>query len=75
VEDRFLNQLISSARVVVEHVIAGVTRCRIVTDVLRLTTAGISERVMEIACGLHNLRVSCRHPFPAFDVLSLLGSG
>ena len=74
-EDRFLKHLLSSTRVVVENVIAGVKRCRIVTNVLRLTTAGISDLVMEIACGLHNLRVSCRHPFPAFDVLSLLGSG
>ena len=74
-EDRFLKHLLSSTRVVVENVIAGVKRCRIVTDVLRLTTAGISDLVMEIACGLHNLRMSCRHPFPAFDVLSLLGSG
>jgi hypothetical protein len=41
--------------------------------VLRLTKAGISDRVMEIACGLHNLRVSCRHPLPAFDLLSLAG--
>ena len=74
-EDRCLHPLISSARVVVENVIAGVKRCRMVTDVLRLTTEGISALVMEIACGLHNLRVSCRHPLPAFDVLSLLGSG
>ena len=74
-EDRFLKHLLSSTRVVVENVIAGVKRCRIVTDVLRLTTEGISDLVMEIACGLHNLRVSCRHLFPAFDVLSLLGSG
>ena len=69
-----LNSLISSARVVVEHVIAGVKRCRIVKDVLRLTTAGISDLVMEIACGLHNLRVSLRHPLPAFDLLSLVNS-
>jgi hypothetical protein len=75
VEDRFLNHLISSARVVVENVIAGVKRCRIVKDVLRLTTEGISDLVMEIACGLHNLHVSCRHPFPTFDVLSLLSTG
>ena len=72
VEDRLLNGLFSSMRVVVEHVIAGVKRCRIVKDVLRLTKAGIADRVMEIACGLHNLRVSCRHPLPVFDVLSLL---
>ena len=74
-EDRVLNHLISSARVIVDNVIAGVQRGRIVQAVLRLTTEGISALVMEIACGLHNLRVSCRHPFPAFDGLSLCGSG
>jgi hypothetical protein len=74
VGDRLLNGLFSSVRVVVEHVIAGVKRCRIVKDVLRLTKADISDRVMEIACGLHNLRVSCRHPLPVFDLLSLLSS-
>ena len=73
--DRFLHPLISSARVVVANVIAGVKRCRMVKDVFRLTTAGIADLVMEIACGWHNLRVSCRHPFPACDVLSLLSSG
>jgi hypothetical protein len=75
VEDRFLNHLISSGRVVVENVIAGVKRCRMVKDVLRLTTEGISDLVMEIACGLHNLRTRCRHPFPSFDVVSLISSG
>lgn len=59
-----LNRIFSRGRVVVEHVIAGVKRCRIVKEVLRLTIEGISDRVMEIACGLHNLRVSCRHPLP-----------
>jgi len=75
VGDTFLNHLISSARVVVENVIAGVKRCRTVKDVLRLTKAGISDLVMEIACGLHNLRVSCRHPLPTFDLRSLVSSG
>ena len=75
VADRFLNHLISRARVVVENVIAGVKRCRIVQEVLRLTKAGMSDLVMEIACGLHNLRVSCRHPFPTCNVLSLVSSG
>jgi hypothetical protein len=74
VEDKCFNHLISRARVVVENVLAGVKRCRIVKEVLRLTTVGISDLVMEIACGLHNLRVSCRHLFPTFDVLSLLSS-
>ena len=73
--EHLLNRLFSSARVIVENVLAGVKRCRIVKDVLRPTTDGMSDLVMEIACGLHNLRVSCRHPFPTFDVLSLLSSG
>ncbi len=62
-------------RIVVERVIAGVQRCHTVTDVVRLTTEGISDQVMEIACGLHNLRVSFRHPLPTFDLLSLISSG
>ena len=73
--EQLLNRLFASARVIVENVLAGVKRCRIVKEVLRLTTAGISDLVMEIACGLHNLRVSCRHPLPTFDVLSLLNAG
>lgn len=73
--DTFLNHLISRVRIIVEHVIAGVKRCRIVKDVLRLTTAGIADLVMEIACGWHNLRVSCRPPLPTFDVRSLINSG
>jgi hypothetical protein len=75
VGEKLLNHLFSSARVVVEHVLAGVKRCRIVKDVLRLTKEGMSDLVMEIACGLHNLRVSCRHPLPTFDVRSLVSSG
>lgn len=70
VADKILNRIGSSARVVVEHVLAGVKRCRIVKEVLRLTQKGISDRVRAIACGLHNLRVSCRHPLPTFDLLS-----
>ena len=72
--ERMLNRLISGVRVVVEHVIAGVKRCRIVKEVFRLTTPGTSDVVMEIACGLHNLRVDCRHPVPVFNLQSLLNS-
>jgi hypothetical protein len=28
--------------------------------------------VMEIACALHNLRVSIRHPLPTFDLLNFV---
>jgi len=67
----FLNQVIASVRIEVEHVIAGIKRCRIVKETLRLTKDGISDMVMEIACGLHNLRVSQRHPLSDFDLRKL----
>lgn len=72
--EKMLNRIISGMRIEVEHVIAGVKRCRIVKEVLRLRKAGISDVVMEIACGLHNLRISCRHPLPTFDLLNWVGS-
>ena len=72
--EKFINTIFSSARVIVEHTISGVKRCRIVKDVLRLTKEGISDRVMEIVCSLPNLRVSCRHPLLAFDLLGFFGS-
>ena len=72
VADVWLNAIISSVRIVVEHVIAGVKRCRIVKDILRLTKAGISDRVMEVACGLHNLRVTCRYSQFTLDVKDFL---
>jgi hypothetical protein len=40
----------------VEHDLAGVKRARIVKDVLRNTKEGVSDAVMEAACGLHNIR-------------------
>lgn len=69
--DKFLNHIIAGVRIEVEHAIAGIKRCRIVKDVLRLTKDGISDLLMEIACGLHNLRMSCRHPLPDFDLRTL----
>lgn len=72
--DHFCNQILASCRIVVEHALAGVKRCRIVKDVLRLTSEGIADRVMLIACALHNLRVDCRHPLPAFDLLTAFDS-
>lgn len=65
--------MISTARIVVEHTIAGVKRCRIVKDVLRNTKPGFSDMVMEVACALHNLRVECRHPQPSFLLFNLDG--
>jgi len=64
--DKFLNKMISNVRIVVENVICGVKRCRIVKEPLRLTKERISVVVMEIACGLHNLRVTFRQPLQSF---------
>lgn len=55
-----LNSVISGVRIVVEHVIAGVKRCRIVKDIFRNTMEHFDDLVMEIACGLHNFRVTFR---------------
>jgi len=61
-EEKKQNALISSVRIIVEHVIAGIKRCRIVKDVFRNKKEGFDDLVMEIACGLHNFRTACRAP-------------
>jgi hypothetical protein len=53
--------MIASIRLLVEHAIAGVKRCRIVHEVLRNTKAHFDDLVMEIACGLHNFRTTLRY--------------
>src|ERR1700731_2850311 len=50
------NRKLAQIRVQVEHDPAGVKRSRIVKDVLRNTKEGVSDVVMEAACGLHNVR-------------------
>jgi len=59
-EDRLFNAMISGVRVIAEHVVCGVKRLRIVSDVFRNTKKGYDDLVMEIACGLHNLRIDFR---------------
>jgi hypothetical protein len=71
VSDRWLNKIISGARILVENTIAGVKRCRIVKDVFRNTKPGFSDLAMEVACALHNLRMECRHPVPDFSLFQL----
>jgi hypothetical protein len=60
-EEKAENQVIASIRILVEHVIAGIKRCRIVRDVFRNTTAHYDDLVMESACGLHNFRTTLRY--------------
>jgi len=59
-EEKAENTVISSARIGIEHVIGDVKVYRIVRDVFRNLRAGYNDVVMEIACGLHNLRLD--HP-------------
>ena len=58
--DKQRNRRISKLRIVVEHVIGGVKRCRIVKDILRNLTDDFADLVMEVACGLQNFRTVCR---------------
>jgi hypothetical protein len=58
--DRRYNLCLSRARVPVEHVLSGVKRSRIVSDEFRNRKAGFVDTVMELACGLHNLRTHHR---------------
>jgi hypothetical protein len=60
-EQKESNRSISSFRVLVEHAIGGAKRCRIVKDRFRCHKFGFDDLVMELACGLHNLRVSLNY--------------
>jgi hypothetical protein len=51
-----LNTLIASIRVKVEHAIAGVKRVKIIRNQIRLHGWQMRDRMMNVACGLHNLR-------------------
>ena len=53
-EDNAANRAISTIRVVIEHIISGIKRCRIVKDVFRNTKEAYEDSVIELACGLHN---------------------
>ena len=58
--DQSRNTLLAHLRITVEHVIAGVKRCRIVKDRFRNTKPRFADLVMLVACGLHNLRATVR---------------
>ena len=58
-EKRYNRQL-ARVRVRVEHAIAGIKISRSAKDQLRNTAPGLSDAIMNIACGLHNLRVERR---------------
>ena len=59
--DHIANRLKASGRVLVEHTMAGIKRCHIVTAVLRRASLAVSDMVMTLACALHNLRTDFRY--------------
>ena len=59
-EQKKENKNKASERVVIEHAISGIKRCRIVKDKFRYRRYGYDDVVMEVACGLHNYRIDCR---------------
>ena len=69
IEQKMINRVISSVRIVVENIIAGIKRCRVVKDIFRNTKQKFDDLVMEIACGLHNLRVESRSPQQQFNLV------
>lgn len=62
-EEKEQNRNLSSVRVLIEHLISGAKRLRIVKEELRLKVENISDDLMEIACGTHNFRDLMRKPY------------
>lgn len=54
------NRETSRQRVVVEHAIGGVKIWRIVKEQIRSWCHRLRDRVLYVACGLHNFRLQCR---------------
>lgn len=55
------NKEISKFRILVEHAIGGAKRCRIVKDRFRCHKFQFDDLIMELACGLHNLRIDFKN--------------
>ena len=60
-EQKLENQQISRFRVLVEHAICGAKRCRIIKERLRCHKFQFDDLIMELACGLHNYRITLRN--------------
>jgi hypothetical protein len=59
-EQKAASQALARRRVRIEHAMCGVKRCRMVKDRIRLYAGDIRDLVMEVAVGLHNLRLRFR---------------
>lgn len=65
------NQAIASVRIVVEHAIGGVKRCRIMKDTIRLHGLEIRDRVIETCTALHNFRLKLRPTYKVNQLFTL----
>jgi len=63
-EQKAHNRTVARRRIVAEHVISSVKRCRIVKDAIRVWKDSVRDLVMEVCCGLHNFRVRTT-PWPS----------
>jgi len=59
-EQKEHNRELAQTRISIEHSNAGLKRNRSVSDILRNTRQGMSDLLMLVAMGLHNLRVTMR---------------
>jgi DDE superfamily endonuclease len=51
------NKMLSPLRVVIEHANSGVKRLRIIKDTVRLHSTELRDKIIVVACALHNFRV------------------
>lgn len=54
---KLYNKMLAALRVVIEHANSGIKRLKIVKETIRIHSTEIRDKVMVVACGLHNLRV------------------
>jgi hypothetical protein len=59
--DKFLNQAISSVRILVENVIRGIKIMRMAKEKIRIKRLWLRENIFAIATGIHNLRNKLRN--------------
>lgn len=69
VDQKAENEIIAAIRIVVEHAIGGVKRCRIVKETIRLYDYHLRDTVLAVCTALHNFRVHKRTPYMVNPIL------
>jgi hypothetical protein len=62
-EQKAHNRQVAQRRVVIEHILSSIKRCRILKDTIRLWKDDVRDLVMAVCCGLHNFRLRL-NPWP-----------